>query len=114
MYARMQLLQKIGSFNSNRKYLIHIYKTFVRSVTENSFVVWNSSLTQKNIKELEIIQKVAVKVILGNKFEYKDVLNMFNLPTMKERRQMLTFRFANKCVNNRKTSKMFEETINIH
>ena len=33
---------------------------------------------------------------------------------MKQRRQMLTLRFANKCVNNRKTSKMFEKSLKIH
>ena len=113
-YARMQLLQKIRSFTSNIKDLIHIYKTFVRSVAEQSCVVWNSSLTRKNIRDLERIQKVAVKLIIGNRYEYQEALQILNLPTMKTRRKMLTERFAVKCVKNKKTSTMFQQSNTKH
>ena len=61
----MQIQQKAATFISNRKDLIDIYKSYVRNVAEQSCVVWSSSLTKQNITELERIQKVAVRIILG-------------------------------------------------
>ena len=46
-----------ASFTSNKKDLKDIYLTFVRSVVEQSAVVWHSSLTLKSSVDLERIQK---------------------------------------------------------
>ena len=66
-YRRMQLLNSAASFTRNVKDLKNIYLTYVRSILEQSAVVWHSSLTRKNRKDLERLQKTAVKVILGKK-----------------------------------------------
>ena len=52
-YRRMQLLNRAAKFTSNISDLKSIYLTYVRSILEQSAVVWHSSLTRKNRKDLE-------------------------------------------------------------
>ena len=59
-FKRMQLLYTAANFTSSRQDLKSIYLTYVGSVIEQSAVVWHSSLTNKNRKNLERVQKAAV------------------------------------------------------
>ena len=93
---------------SASKCRLHIYKTFVRSVIEKSCVVWHSSLTLKNTTDLERVQRAAVKIITGGKYSYREGLQFLNLPTLKERRETLTVKFAKKCLTNKKKRDMFK------
>ena len=67
-FQRMQLLNAAASFTSNIYELRSIYLTYIRSVLEQSAVVWHSSLTSKNRKDLERVQKAAVRVILKKRY----------------------------------------------
>merc|ERR1711867_71515 len=81
-YRRMQLLNAVAAFTKNRMDLKNIYLTFIRSIVEQSAVVWHSSLTMKNRKDIERIQKIAVRIIMGQKYtNYNDSLNELNLQT---------------------------------
>ena len=64
-YKRMPILTNAAAFTTNRQDLKKIYLTYIRSVLDQSSVLWHSSLSQKNIKDLERVQKVAVRVIMG-------------------------------------------------
>ena len=66
-YKRMQLLNCVASFTKNRQDLKNVYLTFIRSVLEQSAVVWHTSLTKKNRNDLERVQKVDVRIIMGTK-----------------------------------------------
>ena len=65
----MKLLTTAASFTNSKADLKAIYLTYIRSVIEQSCVVWHSSLTKKNRRDLERIQKAAVKVIMGDQFQ---------------------------------------------
>ena len=103
---RMQLLFRASKFTTSRKDLKDIYVTFVRSILENSSVVWHSSLTQNNSRALERIQKMAVKVIMGSHYQtYKKSLKILNLDNLETRREKLCF--AKKCVQHEKLKHWF-------
>ena len=87
---------------------------FVSSVLEKSCVVRHSSLTLKNIRDLERVQKVSVKIITNGKFTYKEALKELKLETLKQRREMLTTRFAKTCLKNSKTKIMFPRKTKVH
>ena len=107
-YKRMQLLNAAASFTSNKKDLKDIYITFVRSVLEQSAVVWHSSLTVKNRVDLERIQKAAVRVIMNKDYTtYNMGLKELKLEKLEKRREMLCLRFAKNCLKNEKMKKMF-------
>ena len=95
----MRMLHVAAKFINNHQDLVFLYKTFIRSVLEFSAVVWNSSLSQNNISDIERIQKAAVKVILKEKYkDYSSALSELNLETLSKRREMLCLRFAKKCL----------------
>ena len=106
--ARMTLLRKIASFNPPREDLKTIYFLFVRSILEQSAVVWHSSLSKENSIDIERVQKSAVKVILGANYKgYKKSLDILEMQTLEERRKELCLKFAKRCLENPKLKETF-------
>ena len=108
----MQLLRKVASFCTSQGELKNIYVLFIRSLLEQSATVWNRSLSQEDISDLE---KIAVKIILGDQFKtYEQGLLTLNMESLSEQRQVLCLSFAQKCTKNPKTSNMFPRNEKIH
>ena len=104
--ARMELLRKVSSFGAPIKDLKIIYFIFVRSQLEKSSEVWHSSLTDENTKDLERVQKTALKIMLRQNYNgYKNALIMLNMKSLSERRENLCLNFAIKCTKNEKMKK---------
>ena len=69
-YARMRILHKLNEYNVPTEDMVLIYILYIRSVCEQSAVVWHSSLTMENTTDLERVQKTALKIILKNNYLY--------------------------------------------
>lgn len=81
---------------------------FIRSKLEQSAVVWHSSLTEGNRKDLERVQKAAVKIILKDSYSnYEEALKTLNLESLDKRRSRLCLKFAKNCLKNEKLKRMF-------
>ena len=107
-YQRMLILKKLYSFHIPVCDLINIYCLYVRSVAEQSSVVWGSSITQGQEFDLERVQKVALRIILDEMYVcYEDALQLTGLKTLKERRSDLSLNFAKKCTRKEETMSMF-------
>ena len=105
---RMELLRKVSKFTSSIEDKRTIYILYIRSILEQSSVVWNSSLTAENSEDLERVQKAAVRIILGkNCNNYEEALEKVNLQKLNERRNELSLKFAQKCIQSEKTEKLF-------
>ena len=95
----MCLLRKVASFKPSRNDLKLIYIQYVRSILEQSCVVWHSSLTQENSTNIERVQKNSLRIILKHEYiDYEQALEKLNLETLKERRETLSLKFAKKCL----------------
>ena len=106
----MTMLRKLYEFNLPKAKLILIYKLFIRSVTEQSSVVWSSSITEEESSALERTQKVALRLIYrGEYISYSNALNISKLPTLKERRETLLTNFGVKITKNSKTIHMIPQ-----
>ena len=113
--SRMELLRRVVNFGVSVEDLKTIYFLFIRSHLEQSATVWHSSLTQENCSDLERVQKSAVKLILGTKYNgYEKSLRKLGMEKLSERREQLCLNFARKCVKNPKTKHMFPENIKKH
>ena len=78
-------------------------------------VVWHSSITKRNRKDLERIQKSALKVILGEKYEnYKDALEIIGIDSLESRREKLSLKFAKQCLGHEKLKGLFPRHERIH
>ena len=107
-YSRMSILRNLFSFGVDVQDLVEIYTLYIRSVVEQSAVVWHSSLTEEEQTDLERVQKVALKIILKEKYQdYNHALRMTGLEKLTMRRQKLCLNFARKCTKNQLTMNMF-------
>ena len=112
---RMQILNRATNFTSNIHSLKRIYLTYILSLLDQSAVVWHSSLSKKNSRDLERIQKVAVRVILGKSYtNYNDGLQKLRLKKLNKRRENICLNFAKKCLKNEKVKNFFKENKNLH
>ena len=94
------MLHTASKFVNDRRILTQLYYTHIRCRLEQSAVLWHSSLTLKNIVDLERVQKAAVRVIIGHGYEsYSKTLRDLNIETLFERRERLCLRFAKKSLN---------------
>ena len=107
-YTRMIMLRKLCEFQVCYKDLLQIYMLYIRSVVEQSCVVWGSSITEQEKCDIERVQKIAFRIIYKDKYKcYENALSLSNLPTLSERRYKLMVNFATKCLKNDRTSHMF-------
>ena len=60
---RMIMLHAASKFTRDKQILREIYFTRIRCKQDQSAVVWNSSLTLKNISDLERVQRSAIRII---------------------------------------------------
>ena len=92
-----------------------LYVLFVRSILEKYAVVWHSSLSEENKRDLERVQKSATKLILGDKYlNYENALKTLNIDTLDQRREKLCLNFAIKCTKNQRTKDMFPLKTKVH
>ena len=88
--------------------LIEIYILFIRSIAEYCSVAFHSSLTIENSDKLEQIQKICLKVILGEMYVgYSEALEMCGLKLLSDRRKDRCLDFARKCLKHPKNSRLF-------
>ena len=107
-YTRMIIIKKLVQFDMPLEELVEIYTLYIRSVVEQCAVVWHSSITKGEQRDIERTQKVALRVILGDRYStYQEALKMTGLETLAARRTKLCLNFARKCVKSDKTSWMF-------
>ena len=114
-YMRMELLRKLATFTNSIEDKKIIYILYIRSILEQSCVVWHSSLTSENKDDLERVQKCAVRIISGKQYlNYEEELENIGLETLEKRREMLCLKFAEKCLENEKTKSMFPKRTKEH
>ena len=107
-YKRISILHKLVNFNVDRKETLHIYILYIRSILEQSCVVWGTSLTDTESQALERVQKCALRIIYQTDYiNYSHALELSGLPELSKRRLQLIHKFAEKCIKNEKTKTMF-------
>ena len=105
---RLLLLRKATEYTNSMKNLKAIYLSHIRSIVDQSCVIWHNNLTEENISDIERIQKNACRIILGNRYtNYSESLKKLNLDTLHHRREKLSLKFATNCIENPKTKKLF-------
>ena len=105
---KMIMLHKFSKFTNNKSHLVHIFKSQVRGVLEYCSTVWHSSLTEGDCNDIERVQKAAMRLIMGNKYQgYKEALQYMSLESLKERREKMALNFAKKSLRLDKFSELF-------
>ena len=106
--ARMEILRKLSSFNAPVKDMVVTYFLYIRSILEQSCVIWHSTLSEEDNVNLERVQKNALRNILKEKYEnYENARKVLKIETLYERRENLLKVFGKKCLLLEQTKELF-------
>ena len=112
---RMIMLRAASKFTRDKQVLKQIYYSRIRCKLEQSAAVWSSSLNQRNIADLERVQKAAVRIINGKPYEsYTETLKVLGIMRLSERREVICLKFAKNCLMLDNFKRMFPMHISKH
>ena len=107
-YARMTMITKLKYVGTSREDLLEIFVLYIRSLLEYCCTVWHSSLTIEQQNNIENVQKLGLKIILGKDYTtYEDALKLASLQTLRERREIRCLKFGLKSLLHSNHSKLF-------
>ena len=99
---RMHILRSLIPFRLPNDDLLLIYKGYIRPLVEYAVPVWHSGLTTAQTNKLEGIQKRALKLILGYRYNsYANALVMTSLESLQERRVNICCKFGKSLLNSK-------------
>ena len=92
---KIWILRRMLQYNLTPEIMFDVYAKEVRSILELAVPVWHSGLTKRQSNDIERIQKIAFKIILGDDYKsYNLALKMLCTQTLEERRKKLCLKFA--------------------
>ena len=106
-YKRMWSLRRMKILDIEPLVILDVYLKEIRSVLELAVPAWHSGITVKQSKDIERVQKVAVKIILSNSLTgrcdmpYDMALVILNLEPLFVRREKLCEKFAKDTLKSR-------------
>ena len=104
----MWLLRRMKSTNIEPEIILDYYIKEIRIIAEHGVAIWNSGLTVKQVQTLENIQKVALKIIMGDQYTtYEKARTNFGLKLLSERREDLCINYALKLFQSKYCSTFF-------
>ena len=107
--SKMWLIRRMKVLKLEPDLIFDYYVKEIRVLAEQGVVIWNSGLTRSQIIELEKIQKVALKIILGEQYTtYKTACDFFKIDTLSTRRLKLCTQFAIKLYKSDKSFNFFK------
>ena len=93
--SRLWYLRRLKNLGASNETLLDVYKLNVRSALEMAVPLWTGSITASEINTIERVQKISLKLILGNSYEnYIQALEKLNLDDLETRREKLCLKFA--------------------
>ena len=93
--SKMWLLRRMKVMKMEPELIFDYYLKEIRVLAEQSVPIWNSGLTKLQVNELEKIQKVALRIILGDDYlSYDAACTKFNIKTLSVRRLELCTNYA--------------------
>ena len=87
--VRMEILRRLSSFNQQIKDMVLTYFfLYIRSILEQSCVIWHKTLSEEDIIDLERVQKNALRNIRKENYvNYENARNILKIETLTERRE---------------------------
>ena len=111
---KLWVLVRFKSLGGTAEQLLTVYQTRIRSTLEFAAPVFHSGLTLDQSRQLEMVQKKALVIILGvNYINYESALSELHMERLDHRRTELCYSFAIKCTKSPKHNSMFPLNPNI-
>ena len=106
---KLWFLRRLKALGANKDDLKEVYIKQIRSILEYAAPVWHSSLTLEDSRQIERVQKSAIKIIQGQRYQsYTTALSHMHLEALYTRRNELCRKFARKCWRSNKFNNWFK------
>ena len=107
-YARLWMLRRLNHLGASQSEMLDVFFKQIRSILEMAVAVWLPGLTQAECLQIERVQKCALHVILGEKYEnYDHAVKYLAIEKLSDRRPKLCLNFAKRAEKNPKYSTWF-------
>ena len=107
--ARIWIIRHLKRAKLSTDKLIRIYCALIRPCIEYAQVVYHSMITNTQAKDLERLQSISLKTILGWEKSYTTCLEISGLSSLGDRRREACENFAKKILDNPRFSHWFPE-----
>ena len=105
---KLWVLIRFKALGATREQLLMVYILRIRSTLEFACPVFHSSLTKDQSNKIEMIQKKAFAIILGQHYQsYENALDTLNQDRLDIRRDSICLNFALKCTKSSQHYSMF-------
>ena len=106
--SKMWLLRRMKMINLEPQIILEYYLKEIRVLAEQGVPIWNSGLTVQQLRDLERIQKVALKIILAENYgTYENACKIFDSEKMSDRRLAISTNYAVKLFKSDRSSQFF-------
>ena len=107
--SKQMYMYVLKRFKASAHDLIAVYQMYIHPVLEYASPLWHSSLTQRQIELLELIQKRAWRIVLGNEYTSYAAMETLQLCSLVERREQLLRGFGEKLFKSKHHAAMLPE-----
>ena len=90
--------------------LVKVYTTYIRPLLEYCTPVFHAGITASQAKQIESVQKRALKIIADFQHSYQDLLQRFEMDSLADRRQKMSLRQARQLLKNAAHREMLPPT----
>ena len=105
---RLFVIRRLKSAGCGTTDLIYVYISLIRSILETACPVFQPLLTEGDKDKIERIQKIVLKIILGDSYQsYEQACINVDLKTLESRRIQMCLNFGLKCLRNPKHETLF-------
>ena len=97
--ARLWMLRRMKVLNIEPEIILDFYFKEIRSILEMGCQIFHSGLTKNQSRDIENIQKKALKIILGRLYScYEEACTLLSCEPLSDRRDTLCLKFIRKAV----------------
>ena len=106
---KLLLIRRLKVPGAQPEELVDMFIKQCRSILQFAAPAWHGAITMTERQDIERVQKVALHIILGDKYDsYRNALKATNLETLETRRDRLCLKFGKKAEKNSKHKNWFK------
>ena len=110
-FSKFWMLRRIKALGGSIQDMLDVYLLQIRCLCEIACPVWNGALTKSDCKQIERIQKMALRIILGSEYDnYEAALERLDIETLEKRRKDICVKFAKSIEKSDKFSNWLQPT----
>ena len=106
----LYMLYIMRRYNPPQEQLLKIYTTYIRPIVEYCSPVFHAGITAAHARQIESVQKRALKIIAGYDHRYQDLLKKFKIDSLADRREKSCLRLGKQMMRNSNHRKLLPQT----